>query len=135
MDVKDMVGLDMLMPKHIIEHFPDDIFDNDVKPLVSPRRHMSPMKLGKKSAAFGITIKDEFNKFNFDSLIRCKEDNGLGLTLVEDKAVESGTASVEDVGCDVKVELDDDCIDVETVSEQIPGEYTISTVTSSNKVT
>jgi hypothetical protein len=127
MDVKDMMGLDMLMPKHM-EHFPDDIFDNDVKPLVSQRKHMSPMKLGKKSSAFGITVKDELNKFTFDCLIRCKEDNGMGLSVAEDKAVESGTVSVEDVECDLKVELDDDCIDVETVSEQIPGEYTISTV-------
>lgn len=133
--MKDMVGLDMLMPKHIIEHFPDDIFDNDVKPLISPRKHMSPLKLGKKSAAFGIAIKDEFNKFSFDSVISCKEDNVLGVSVAEDEAVESGAFSVEHVGCDVKVELDDDCIDVETISEQIPGEYTISTVNSSNKVT
>jgi len=130
--VKDMVGLDMLMPKHIIEQFPDDIFDNEVKPLISPRKHMSPMNLGKKSAAFGIAFKDEFNKFSFDS---CKEDNGLGMSVAEDKAIESGVISVEHVGCDVKLELDDDCIDVETVSEQIPGEYTISTVNSSKKVT
>jgi hypothetical protein len=135
MDVKDMVGLDMLMPKHIIEHFPDDIFDNEVKPLISPRKHMSPMKLGKKSSAFGIAFKDEFNKFSFDSLISYKEDNGLGMSVAEDEAVESGDISVEHVGCDVKLELDDDCIDVETVSEQIPGEYTVSTVNSSKKVT
>lgn len=133
--MKDMVGLDMLMPKHIIEHFPDDIFDNEVKPLISPRKHMSPIKMGKKSAAFGIAFKDEFNKFSFDNLISCKEDNGLGTSVAEDKAVESGAISVEHVGCDVKLELDDDCIDVETVSEQIPGEYTISTVNSSKKFT
>lgn len=133
--MKDMVGLDMLMPKHIIEHFPDDIFDNEVKPLISPRKHMSPMKLGKKSSAFGIAFADEFNKFSFDSLISCKEDNSLGMSVAEDNAVESGAISVEHVGCDVKLELDDDCIDVETVSEQIPGEYTISAVNSSKKVT
>jgi hypothetical protein len=135
MDVKELVGLDMLMPKHIIEHFPDDIFDNEVKPLISPRKqHMSPMKLGKKSAAFGIAFRDEFNKFSFDSL-SCKEDNCLGMSVAEDKAVESGAISVEHVGCDVKLELDDDCIDVETISEQIPGEYTISTINSSKKLT
>jgi hypothetical protein len=96
---------------------------------------MSPVKLGKKSAAFGIAFKDEFNKFSFDSLISCKEDNSLGMSVAEDKAVESGAISVEHIGCDVKLELDDDCIDVETVSEQIPGEYTISTVNSSKKIT
>lgn len=133
--MKDMVGQDMLMPKHIIEHFPDEIFDNDVKPLISQRKHISPVKVGKKSAAFGITIKDEFNKFSFDSLIRCKEDNGLGLTVEENKAVDAGTASADDAGCDMKAELDDDCIDVETVSEQIPGEYTLVNTYSSNDVT
>jgi hypothetical protein len=198
MDVKDSGGTSMV-PQNISEYLPDDIFEDDTKPLISSGNHSSPAKLEQKSAVLsvpvkdesnkisldssikceegddlgltvaeddtqkssvsGVPVKDELNEFSFDSSIKCEEGDDLSLTLAEDdmqKSSVSGVpvkdelnefsfdssikceegddlgltlteddmanASVETAVSDIKVDLDDDCIDVETVSEQIPGE-------------
>jgi hypothetical protein len=125
MDVKDIVGLDLVIPKHISEHLPDDIFEDDTKPLISPWKHSSPVKVGQKSTILGITVKDELNKFSLDNFMECEDD--AGSQVAEDDAIDVN-AAVEDAGSDIKVDLDDDCIDVETVSEQIPGECSVLTL-------
>jgi hypothetical protein len=73
----------------------------------------------KKSAVIGVPVKDELNRFSLDSSFKCDEGDGLGLTVAKD---DMAGACVETPVSDIKLDLDDDCIDVETVSEQIPGE-------------
>jgi hypothetical protein len=124
MDVKDIAELDIVMPKHISEHLPDNIFEDDTKPSVSPGKQILPVKLEQKPSPLSLTMKDGFNKFSLDNFMESEEEIDLGYTVVKDEAIDMANASAEDAVIDVKVELDDDCIDVETVSEQIPGEYT-----------
>jgi hypothetical protein len=126
-DVKDIAELDMVMPKHVSEHLPDDIFEDDTRTSVSPGKQISPLKLEQKSSPLSITIKDEFNKFSLDNFMECEEEIDLGFTVVKDEAIDVVNAAAEGAIIDMKVDLDDDCIDVETVSEQIPGEYTCLT--------
>lgn len=125
--MKDIAELDMVMPKHVSEHLPDDIFEDDTKPSISQRKHIPPSKSERKSAPLSITVKDEFNKFSLDSFIECEEEVALGFTVVKNKA-----SDVANAAADMKVDFDDDCIDVETVSEQIPGEYSRLTHNPSN---
>lgn len=120
MDVKNIVGPCVGMPQNISEHLPDDIFEEDTKSSISSANQSSPLKLEQKSAFTSVPVKDESDKISLDSFIKCEEgDDGLGLAVTED---DMAIASAETALSGIKFELDDDCIDVETVSEQIPGE-------------
>jgi hypothetical protein len=134
MDVKDITELDIVIPKHVSEHLPDDIFEDDARPLVSPGKQIPPLKSEQKSPPLSISMKDEFNKFTLDNFMECEEEIDLDFTVVKDEAIDVN-ADAEGAIIDVKVDLDDDCIDVETVSEQIPGEYTCLTHDPSNMIT
>lgn len=125
--MKDIAELDMVMPKHVSEHLPDNIFEDDTRPSVSPGKQIPPLKLEQKSSPLSVPIKDEFNKFSLDSFMECEEEIDLGFTVVKDEAIDMVNAAAGGAIIDIKVDLDDDCIDVETVSEQIPGEYTCLT--------
>lgn len=127
--MKDIAELDMVMPKHVSEHLPDDIFEDDTKPSSSQRKTVPPLKSERKSSALSITVKDEFNRFSLDNFMDCEEDIDLGFTVVKDKAIDVVNVAAEGAVIDMKVDFDDDCIDVETVSEQIPGEYSSLTHT------
>jgi hypothetical protein len=126
MDVKDIAELDMVMPKHVSEHLPDDIFEDDTKPSSSQRKQVPPLESERKSSALSITVKDEFNKLGLDNFMECEEEVDLGFTVVKDKAID---VAAEGAVIGVTVDFDDDCVDVETVSEQIPGEYSCLTHT------
>ncbi|XP_021912997.1 uncharacterized protein LOC110826561 [Zootermopsis nevadensis] len=118
MDVKNIVGPCVGMPQNISEHLPDDIFEEDTKSSISSGNQSSPLKLEQKSAFTSVPVKDESDKISLDSFIKCEEgDDGLGLAVTED---DMAIASAETALSGIKFELDDDCIDVETVSEQIP---------------
>jgi uncharacterized protein YkvS len=108
------------MVKH--EHLPDNIFEEETKPLISSGKHNISLKMGQKSAVLDVTIEDEFKRFSLDSFMKCEENDNLGLTVAEDDVV---NASVEIAVSDTKMDVDDDCVDVETVSEQIPGECSV----------
>ncbi|PSN45716.1 hypothetical protein C0J52_19126 [Blattella germanica] len=143
MDVKDIVGLDMVLPKPISDHLPDDIFEDEINPLVSPKKLTSPNKITPKfPAVLGISIKSELSLDNF---MECEDDeeepekkvfedgavdtennsteDGAVNTMnnsTEDGAVDTMNKSTEETSTDVKIEVEEDCVDVETVSEQIP---------------
>jgi hypothetical protein len=135
MDVKDIAELDMVMPKHVSENLPDDIFEDDTKLSISPGKLSPPLKSKQKSSPLSITIKDEFEKFSLDNFMECEEEVDLSFTVVKDEAIDVANAAAEDAVIDMKVDIDDDCIDVETVSEQIPGEYSCLTHNSYNMIT
>ncbi|XP_069695768.1 serine-rich adhesin for platelets-like isoform X2 [Periplaneta americana] len=120
MDVKDIVGLDMVMPKQISENLPDDIFEDDSKPYIATKKHTSPIKLEHKSSLFGISIKDELSEITLDNFMDSEEDEDLALNTAEDEAIDVVSGATEVTNSDIKVEMEEDCIDVETVSEQIP---------------
>lgn len=134
-DVKDIAEIDMVMPKHVSEHLPDDIFEDDTKPSVSTGKQIPPLKLEQKSSPLSITMKDDFNKLSLDNFMECEEDIDLGFAVVKDEAIDMVNSPTEGAIIDMKVDLDDDCVDVETVSEQIPGEYTCLTHNPSNMIT
>lgn len=133
--MKDIAELDMVMSKHVSEHLPDDIFEDDTRPSVSPGKQIPSLKLEQKSSPLSITVKDEFNKFSLDNFMECEEEIDLGFTVVKDEVIDMVNAAAQDAIIDMKVDLDDDCIDVETVSEQIPGEYTCLIRNPSNMIT
>jgi hypothetical protein len=123
MDVKDIAELNMVMPKHVSEHLPDDIFEDDTKPSISQRKQIPPSKSERKPSPSSGSVKDDFNKFSLDNLIEYEDEVDLGFTVVKDKAIDVVNVAAEGAVIGMKVDFDDDCIDVETVSEQIPGEY------------
>ncbi|XP_023719461.1 uncharacterized protein LOC111870987 isoform X2 [Cryptotermes secundus] len=120
MDVKDIAEIDMVLPNHVSEHLPDDIFEDDTKPSVSTGKQIPLLKLEQKSSPLSITMKDDFNKLSLDNFMKCEEDIDLGFAVIKDEAIDMLDSATEGVIIDTKVDLDDDCVDVETVSEQIP---------------
>ena len=103
------------MPKHIEEDLPENIFEEDVKLVPSPvKKDATYIKQEPKSPAdLGFSIKRELNLENFMEWE--DEENPQEHTTVAN----AGTAETDSL--DLKIEIDEDCIDVETVSEQIPG--------------
>ncbi|XP_067007504.2 serine-rich adhesin for platelets [Anabrus simplex] len=95
MDVKDIVGMDIVMPKNDPDDLPNDIFENsslDLKPpLSSPDKFLSCIKQDqalKHKVSCSINLKEDFTSLSLENFLDGDDeddDEKFGLTVAEDE--------------------------------------------------
>ncbi|XP_063237736.1 uncharacterized protein LOC134539545 isoform X2 [Bacillus rossius redtenbacheri] len=94
MDVKDIVGLDIAMPRNFSEHLSEGIFDEETSLDSEVKTWQPSSKSNSSGQAFLTTIvKEEYN-FDLDNFLDCDDDGGdddddVSLKVVEEDVQDS----------------------------------------------
>lgn len=117
-DEMDVVNMNMVMSKAVPDQPPEDIFDDTPLHIKSEKTVISDLvsRIKLESQQFSedhdnSSVTDDYENNETEELI-ISTDNLEG-------AIDHIKTEIE--GAEIKCDVDEDCIDIETVSEQMPG--------------